>query len=205
MKVNPAPTNHLYNDLAWLWPMWGDAAEYTDYCRHVAKLINQHSRRRLRKLLDIGCGGGKNILNLKQDFSVTGMDLSPVMLAQAKQLNPECTFFQGDMRSFSHDQPFDAILMDDAISYMSCRKDFEAAFRTTHAHLKPGGVMVVTADVTKETFQQNHTTTTPASRDGLEVVFVENVYDPDPTDDQYETTIVYLIRDQGRLLIETDH
>ncbi len=205
VRKNPKTTNHLYNDLAWLWPVWGDAADYADYCRHVTGLIRQHAGRRVSTLLDIGCGGGKNILNLKKEYTVTGMDLSPVMLAQAKQLNPECAFFQGDMRSFSHDQTFDAILMDDAISYMNCRKDFEVAFRTAHAHLKPGGVMVVTADVTKETFQQNHTTTTPASRDGLEVVFVENVYDPDPTDDQYETTIVYLIRDHGRLLIETDH
>jgi hypothetical protein len=39
----------------------------------------------------------------------------------------------------------------------------------------------------------------------LDVVFVENVYDPDPTDEQYETTILYLIRDHGRLRIETDH
>ena len=42
-------------------------------------------------------------------------------------------------------------------------------------------------------------------RDGFDVVFVENVYDPDPTDEQYETTILYLIRDHGRLRIETDH
>jgi hypothetical protein len=31
------------------------------------------------------------------------------------------------------------------------------------------------------------------------------VYDPDPSDEQYETTILYLIREHGRLRIETDH
>ena len=41
--------------------------------------------------------------------------------------------------------------------------------------------------------------------DDLDVVFVENVYDPDPADEQYETTILYLIRDHGHLRIETDH
>jgi hypothetical protein len=46
--------------------------------------------------------------------------------------------------------------------------------------------------------------TTPATRDGVDVVFVENVYDPDPADEQYETTILYLIRDHGHLRIETD-
>jgi hypothetical protein len=95
--------------------------------------------------------------------------------------------------------------MDDAISHMTCLTDFMAAFRTAHAHLNPGGVLVATPDLTIETFQQNKTSATPATRDGLDVVFVENVYDPDPTDEQYETTILYLIRDQGRLRIETDH
>ncbi len=199
-------TRNLYTDLAWLWPMWGDAAtEYAHYCQHVSSLIRKYAKRPAATLLDIGCGGGKNVLNLKREFQVTGLDLSPTMLAQAKELNPSCTFVEGDMRTCRLDRMFDAILMDDAISHMNCRSDFEAAFRTAHAHLNPGGVLIATPDVTIETFQQNKTTTTPASRDGLDVVFVENVYDPDPTDEQYETTILYLIREQGRLRIETDH
>ena len=198
-------TCRLYTDLAWLWPMWGDAAGYADYCRHVTELIRRHAKRPVTTLLDIGCGGGKNILNLKGEFIVTGMDLSPVMLAQAKELNPDCAFFQGDMRTFRFDRTFDAVIMDDAISYMSRREDFEAAFRTAHAHLDPGGVLIATPDVTFETFQQNKTATTQSARDGLDVVFVENTYDPDPADEQYETTVLFLIRDHGRLRIETDH
>lgn len=199
-------TCRLYTDLSWLWPMWGDAAaEYAHYCQYVTGLIRRYAERPAATLLDIGCGGGKNVLNLKREFNVTGVDLSSTMLEQAKDLNPECMFVQGDMRTIRLDRTFDAVLMDDAISYMSCLTDFVAAFRTAHAHLNPGGVLVTTPDVTTETFQQNKTSATPATRDGLDVVFVENVYDPDPTDDQYETTILYLIRDHGRLRIETDH
>jgi SAM-dependent methyltransferase len=199
-------TFRLYSDLAWLWPMWGDATtEYAHYCEHVTGLIRQYAERPAATLLDIGCGGGKNVLNLKRQFDVTGVDLSPAMLAQAKELNPECTFVEDDMRTCRLGRTFDAVLMDDAISHMNCLADFTAAFRTAHAHLKPGGVLVATPDVTPETFQQNRTSATPATRDGLDIVFVENVYDPDPTDEQYETTILYLIRDHGRLRIETDH
>lgn len=199
-------TCHLYTDLAWLWPMWGDAAtEYVHYCRHVTGLIRQYAKLPAATLLDIGCGGGKNVLNLKREFNVTGLDLSSAMLAQAKELNPECTFVQGDMRTFRLGRSFDVVLMDDAISHMNCRADFVAAFHTAFDHLNPGGVLIATPDVTIETFQQNKTTTTPATRDGLDVVFVENVYDSDPKDDHYETTILYLIRDHGRLRMETDH
>lgn len=199
-------TCHLYTDLAWLWPIWGDpATEYAHYCEHVTTLVRQYAERPAITLLDIGCGGGKNVLNLKRDFNVTGLDLSPTMLAQAKELNPESTFVHGDMRTFRLNRTFDAVLMDDAISHMNCRDDFVAAFRAAYAHLSPGGVLVATPDVTIESFQQNKTTTTPVTRNGLDVVFIENVYDPDPADEHYEATILYLIRDHGRLRIETDH
>jgi SAM-dependent methyltransferase len=206
MKKEIKDTCRLYTDLSWLWPMWGDATtEYAQYCQHVSGLIHRYAKRPAVTLLDIGCGGGKNVLNLKQEFNITGVDLSITMLEQAKALNPECQFIQGDMRTVRLDQTFDVVLMDDAISHMNCLIDFVAAFKTAYAHLKPGGVLVTTPDVTIETFKQNKTSVTPATRDGLNVVFIENVYDPDPTDEQYETTILYLIRDQGRLRIETDH
>jgi SAM-dependent methyltransferase len=206
MRSENKDTCRLYTDLAWLWPLWGDAAaEYADYCRRVAGLMRRYAGRPLVTLLDIGCGGGKNVLNLKREFQVTGVDISPTMLAQARALNPECRFVQGDMRRFELGEAFDAVLMDDAISYMNCLTDFESAFRAAAAHLRPGGVLVATPDVTTENFQQNRTSVTSATRDGLDVVFVENQYDPDPRDEQYETTILYLIRDQGRQRIETDH
>lgn len=206
MQTEMKNTYHLYTDLAWLWPMWGEAAtEYAHYCRHITGLIRQYAKPPTSSLLDLGCGGGKNAFNLKREFNVTGVDLSSTMLEQAKDLNPECTFVQGDMRTIRLDRTFDAVLMDDAVSHMSCLADFVAAFRTAAVHLNHGGVLVATPDVTFETFQQNKTSATPATRDGVDVVFVENMYDPDPTDEQYETTILYLIRDHGRLRIEADH
>ncbi len=203
-------TCRLFTDLAWLWPLWGDAAvEYAHYCRHVAALVDQHSTRPAATLLNIGCGGGKNAFNLERRFDVTGVDLSPEMLAQAGRLNPGCSFVLGDVRTFRLGRTFDAVLMDYAISWMRDRCDLGAAFRTAHAHLAPGGVLIVTPDATVETFEQGRTTATRATRmehgQALDVVFIENVHDPDPTDEQYEATVVYLIRDHGRLRVETDH
>lgn len=202
-------TSRLYSELSWLWPLWGDATvEYARYCAHVKYLIRHYALRPSETLLNIGCGGGKNLLNLREEFLVTGLDLSPAMVAQARALNPGCEIVEGDMRSFALGRTFDAILMDDAISFMDNRTDFEAAFRTAYAHLAPGGVMITTADVMKETFLQNRTTTTQAAGAArpadLDVVFVENAYDPDPADEKYEATMIFLIRREGVLRVETD-
>ena len=199
----------LYTDLAWLWPLWGDhETEYADYSAHVAGLILQHARRPVESMLVISCGSGKNVFNLKRQFKVVGLDLSPTMLALAAELNPDCEFVVGDMCSFDLGRRFDAILLDDGISHMTARTDLAAAFRTTFLHLEPGGVMIATPDVIRENFVQNRTVvehaTGAGARTGVDVVFVENVYDPDPDDEHYEATMVYLIRERGVLRVETD-
>ncbi len=208
MPSNETP--RLYSDLAWLWPLWGDPdGEYAEWCAHVVEMIAKHAKREVRTLLNLGCGGGKNAYNLKRHYEVTGLDLSPAMLANAKKLNPECTFVQGDMRDFSLPTRFDAILIDDAVSYMTLCEDLLRLFRAAYRHLEPGGVMIVSPDGTKETFEQNETRVSHAEAkarpEGVDVVFIENNYDPDPTDDAYEGLIVYLIRENGKLRVEVDH
>ena len=200
-------TYRLYSDLAWLWPMWGDASEYAPYCAHVTRLIRQSARREVHSLLNMGCGGGKNVFNLKQDFAVTGLDISPAMLDLASQLNPECRFLQADMRTFSLPERFDAILIDDAICYMTTETDLRAVFQSAYAHLHAGGVMVCGPDDTPETFVQNHTRATHAAAakpEHVEVVFIENYFDPAPGDTEYDALMIYLIRENGQLRIEHD-
>jgi len=205
-------TMRLYDDLAWLWPIWGGPEEYADHCDYMIRLVREHAQIPVRSLLNIGCGGGKNAFNLKKEYEVTGVDLSPRMLALAKELNPDCEFLEGDMRTFSLGRTFDALLMDDGITHMASRPDLTSAFKTAFQHVNPGGVMVVTPDDTTETFVQNRTQYQVVSApdpckskpDNVEVVFIENAYDPDPTDDCFEGTILYLIREDGKLRVEID-
>jgi SAM-dependent methyltransferase len=203
-------TPRLYSDLAWLWPLWGDPdGEYAEWCAHVVAMIEKHAKRDVRTLLNLGCGGGKNAYNLKRHYKVTGLDLSNEMLANARKLNPDCTFVRGDMREFSLSERFDAVLIDDAVAYMTSREDLLRLFRAAHRHLEPGGVVIVSPDGTKETFVQNDTRISHAEAkakpEGVDVVFIENNYDPVPTDDTYEGLILYLIRENGRLRVEVDH
>lgn len=44
----------------------------------------------------------------------------------------------------------------------------------------------------------------PHSQDDVDIVFIENYYDSDPTDTSYEATFIYLICRRGELGIHTD-
>ncbi len=200
--------NRLYNDLSWLWPMWDSPSEYQQYCKTVTLLIDKYSDRELKTLLNVGCGGGKNVFNLKERFKINGLDISRPMLNLASELNPECEFIQKDMRDYDLDRKFDVILIDDAISYMTSENDLFAAFERAYEHLAADGIMLVSPDFTKESFVQNSTQTThavpPGKASDIDVVFVENNYDPVTSDTTYEALVIYIIRENGKLRIEKD-
>ncbi|MEI6308296.1 MAG: class I SAM-dependent methyltransferase [bacterium] len=194
----------LYGDLAWIWPLISPPQDYVEEAECLCQAIGRCARIPVRSLLDLGCGGGHNDATLKRHFSVTGVDISPSMLSMAKSLNPEIPYLQGDMRSLRLEQRFDAVLIADSIAYMCSEEDLLAAFDTAFFHLKAGGVLVTYAEQTQESFQQNRTTVSTHRAGEREITFIENLFDPDPSDTTYEMTFLYLIRQAGVLEIETD-
>lgn len=201
-------TFRLYKDLAWLWPVWGGVEEYRAESELFARLIKQYAKTGVSSILDVGCGGGKNAFHLKGHFALTGVDISEDMLALARKLNPDCDFRLGDMRDLNLGRQFDSAFINDSITYMRTKDELLSAFQSAFRHVRSSGVVVTYPDHTKETFVQNETKVScanaPGKPDNLDVIFIENSYDPDPTDDSYEFTLVCLIREDGRLRIEDD-
>ena len=195
----------LYGDLAWTWPIISPPEDYVEEAREFCEAIRRNAQIEAKSLLDLGCGGGHNDYTLKNEFEVTGVDISANMLALAKRLNPEVTYLLGDMRTVRLNKTFDAVAIFDSIDYMLTKGDMRAAFITAFTHLKPGGVFCTYAEETPERFQQNHTKYSTSTQGDIEITFIENTYDPDPTDSTYESTFVYFIRREGQLDIETDH
>jgi SAM-dependent methyltransferase len=194
----------LYRDLAWTWPIISRPEHYVGEAERFVGLARKHAQSKIKTLLDLGCGGGHNDWTLKKHLQVTGVDISEEMLLLATRLNPEVTYMRGDLRSVRLEQKFDAVVIADAITYMLTVEELRAAFATAYAHLHFGGVFSTYAELTPENWKQNHTECTVQCRDDLEIVLLENRYDPDVTDMSYEHVLVYLIRRKGVLRIETD-
>ncbi|MDC0742940.1 class I SAM-dependent DNA methyltransferase [Polyangium mundeleinium] len=208
------PAHRIYDELAWLWPLWGSPADYRVESELVARLIREHAPSAPRTLLEIGCGGGNNAFTLKGYFELSGIDISEPMLEHARRLNPECAFTLGDMRSFTLPRRFDAVFLGQSVVYMNTREDLRRAMERAFAHVEAGGVFVCFTEVYEENFIQNDTGISISSRAGsstpegadprLDVVFIQNKFDPDPEDEQFSMALVMLIRRDGALTIEHD-
>src|SRR5207244_755729 len=118
-----------------------------------AAAIEESAARPVRTLLEIGSGGGNNACHLKKRFDMTLVDLSPGMIEVSRKLNPELEHVVGDMRTVRLGRSFDAVLIHDAIMYMTSEEELAAAVRTAAAHLAPAGVALFVPDETTENYR----------------------------------------------------
>lgn len=97
------------------------------------------------KLLDVCCGVGRHSLPLaKAGVDVTGLDVSPVYLAEArrraKKAGLNLRLVRGDMRRANFKAEFDAAMnLWTSFGYFSTAADDLAALRAARAALRPGG------------------------------------------------------------------
>jgi ubiquinone/menaquinone biosynthesis C-methylase UbiE len=93
------------------------------------------------KILEVACGPGnitRYLRDRRDDLQITGTDLSPNMVALAKQNNPDAEFFLLDMRDIGQLAGFDAVLCGFGLPYLS--KDDAIAFIGQFPRvLKPDG------------------------------------------------------------------
>jgi SAM-dependent methyltransferase len=142
----------MYADLASWWPLLSGPEEYDEEASLYAGTISSLARRPVREVLELGSGGGNNASHLKAKWAMTLTDLSEDMLAVSRALNPELEHLAGDMRSIRLDRDFDAVLVHDAVMYMTSEQDLAATVATAAAHLRRGGAVLFVPDHTQESY-----------------------------------------------------
>jgi SAM-dependent methyltransferase len=182
----------LYQELAWWWPVISPPAEYADDAAVIAAIFATAAQP-VRSVLDLGCGGGHVAGYLKHGRSMTLVDLSADMLAVSRQLNPDCEHVQGDMRSIRLGRQSDAVLVHDAVDYVTTQPDLSSVIGTAFAHCRPGGLAIFAPDHTAETFRAGTGCGGGHDGTGRRASFREKTSDPDPGDDwilaEYEFTL----------------
>jgi SAM-dependent methyltransferase len=153
---------------------------------------------RVSTILELGSGGGNNASHLKRRFMCTLTDLSPEMLALSSSLNPESEHIQGDMRTLRLGRTFDAVLVHDAVMYLTAEADLRAAIETAAVHLRPGGVVMFLPDATLESYVPG---TDHGGHDGEEgrcLRYLEWAHALEPGETTAEVDYIVVMREPGR-------
>ncbi|MGH9271549.1 MAG: class I SAM-dependent methyltransferase [Ilumatobacteraceae bacterium] len=183
----------FYGDLASWWPLISPPDDYAEEAAHAATLLRRAAIP-VREVLELGSGGGHSAVHLVPSFALTLTDLSPEMLEVSRRLNPGCEHIVGDMRTLRLGRQFDAVLLHDAVDYMTTEHDLRAAMETAFVHCRSGGVAVLLPDHTTETFESDSDLDGHDGPDGRSVRYLEWTVDPDPHDTTIRTDYVFLFR-----------
>jgi len=133
----------MFRDSAHIYDLLYGSDRYESEARDLVALIEQHAPG-ARTQLDVACGTGGHLRQLKSRFDVVGVDLDAGMLEQARAHDASIEFVEGDMRSFNLHRTFDAVVcLFSSIGYMLSEEDLHAAVANLGRHLSDKGVLIV--------------------------------------------------------------
>jgi SAM-dependent methyltransferase len=119
-------------------------AEANYVCSLVEKFVPAAST-----ILDIGCGTGSHGFHLaERGYDVTGVDLSPAMVARANEKKAEkglknISFQQGDILQLQLKQEFDVVIsLFHVMNYLTKSAEMRTGFANVLDHVRPGGIFI---------------------------------------------------------------
>ncbi|MHB8612399.1 MAG: class I SAM-dependent methyltransferase [Candidatus Dormibacteraceae bacterium] len=117
-----------------------------DYKAETADLrrVIEESNPTARTLLDVACGTGAHLAELRRRYEVEGVDLSHAMLAIARGSVPGIPLHQADMRTLDLGRTFDVVIcLFSSIGYVTGPGELQSTVARLAAHLAPGGVLIL--------------------------------------------------------------
>jgi SAM-dependent methyltransferase len=110
----------------------------------VDDLVGRFAPAHGRRLLDLGCGTGRDAGRLAHlGYEVTGLDISTRMLSYARRRHPAVQFVEGDLRTFGLGRRFDVVTcLDSAMLYCHTNAELTALLDRCNDHLDPGGLLI---------------------------------------------------------------
>ena len=145
-----------------------------------------------RTLLDVACGTGVHLAELRRWYEVEGLDLDPQLLALARERLPGVPLHEGDMASFDLGREFDVVTcLFSSIAYVRTPDGLRAATAALARHIAPGGLLVIEPWITPEAWIPDHVGAVFVDEPELKVARINAGIEPQ--DDRLVLDMHYLV------------
>ena len=152
-----------------------------------------------RSLLDVACGTGKHLAELRAWYEVEGVDLDPALLAIARDRLPGVPLHEGDMVDFDLGREFDVVTcLFSSIAYVVTPERLAAATAALARHVAPGGLLLVEPWILPEQWVPDHIGAVFVDEPELKVARI-NSHGGTPVADVLVMDFAYLVGTPGRV------
>lgn len=138
-----------------------------DYPREseiLRSIFERHGIGQGSSLLDVACGTGSHLAQLRKWYRAEGVDLDREMLAIARRKLPDVPLHRGEMARFNLGKAFDVVVcLFSAIGYARSPNHLAESAANLARHTRPGGLVVVEPWFSPDAFQAT----------GVHAVFVD--------------------------------
>jgi SAM-dependent methyltransferase len=149
--------------------------DYAGEAERIHELV-QARKPGATSLLDVACGTGAHLAELRGRYRCEGLDLDPELLAIARERLPDVPLREGDMRDFDLGRRFDVVTcLFSSIGYMRTVEELESAVAAMARHLEPGGVLLVEPWLTPEAVRVPHVAAVFVDEPELKIARLNNI------------------------------
>lgn len=114
----------------------------SDMANTVRSLLKPYLKKGA-SVLELGCGTGAILEYLKDDYAVSGLDISNTMLSIASAKLPGTQLFQMSMTSFDLNTKYDGVIcIFDTINHLLRFSEWKQVFKRASAHLNAKGIFI---------------------------------------------------------------
>lgn len=146
----------MFDKSADLYDLFYDFKDYAAEADAIREIVRSR-RSEARTLLDVACGTGRHLEQLRASFDAEGVDLDAGLLHVAAARLAGVPLHRGDMRVVDLGRTFDVVTcLFSSIGYMQTTEDLSLAAATLVRHLAPGGVLIVEPWLTPSAFDPDH-------------------------------------------------
>jgi SAM-dependent methyltransferase len=128
------------------WSIYDAVYSFKDYeaeAERLHALIQQRSPD-ASTLLDVACGTGKHLEQLRRWYDVEGLDLDEGLIGVARNRLGNVRLHVADMSSFALGRTFDVVTcLFSSIGYVGTPDRLNGAIRAMATHVNPDGILVV--------------------------------------------------------------